>query len=156
MINSYKDKHSQTLLIDRSVSLNGWVFAHKRSGYRFESRCNQLNFRYQSCFGQGFLWHLSYYRMWIHAETRMSRDKIIQSNAPERTVLTRQLNQLIGLAKWLNVRLQITWLWVRIPLQPPKCHMSPLFEGRILWHSGNHGVWINSKTHPWHDKIIHR
>ena len=34
--------------------------------------------------------------------------------------ITTQLNHLASLARWLSVRLQIKWLWVRVQLQPLK------------------------------------
>ena len=44
------------------------------------------------------------------------------SNSWLETVFTTQLNHLANLAKWLSVRLQTKWLWIRIPLlslKPP-------------------------------------
>ena len=39
----------------------------------------------------------------------------VQSNELFREVLTTQLDYLASLAKWLSVRLQAKWLWVRVP-----------------------------------------
>ena len=47
-------------------------------------------------------------------------DKNIQSNALYKSVLITQHNHLASLAKWLNIRLWIKWLWVRVPLQSLK------------------------------------
>ena len=44
----------------------------------------------------------------------------VQSNALYREVLTTQLNYFASLAKWLSVRLQAKWLWVRVPSQSLK------------------------------------
>ena len=46
------------------------------------------------------------YRVWIHSETCMCHDTNIQSNAPNKWILTTRLNHLVSLAKWLSVRLQ--------------------------------------------------
>ena len=32
-------------------------------------------------------------------------------------MLTLQLNHLVGLAKWLGIRLETEWLWIPVPLQ---------------------------------------
>ena len=57
----------------------------------------------------------------------------VQSNALYREVLTTQLNYLASLAKWLSVRLQAKWLWVRVPSQSLKwslfCENSSNFLG---------------------------
>ena len=46
--------------------------------------------------------------------------------------------KLASLAKWLNVRLWTTWLWVRIPLQLLKLKLPRLFRAGVPWHSGNY------------------
>ena len=51
------EKYSQRSSIVLPVWLNGWVFVYELSGYRFESRCCQLNFRYGACFKQVAPWH---------------------------------------------------------------------------------------------------
>ena len=63
----------------RPVWLNGWAFVYELSGWRFESRCSHLNFRYGAYFEQGVLWHSGNYGVWIHCETRSWHDKNIQS-----------------------------------------------------------------------------
>ena len=111
------DKYSQHSSIIWPVWLNGWVFVYELNGCGFQSSCSQLNFRFCTCFEQGVPWHLGNYTVWIHSETHTWHDKVIQSNAPYRSVLTTQLNHLASLAKWLSVRLRTKWLWVQIPLQ---------------------------------------
>ena len=69
-------------------------------------------------------------RVWIHYETRMWHEKNIQSNAPYIKVLTTQLNHLVSLAKWLSVRLQTVWLWVRVQMQSLKLQISRRFPAR--------------------------
>ena len=66
------------------VWLHDWVFVYELSGYRFESSCSLLNFRYRVCFEQQFPWHSGNYRVWIHSESRTWHDKNMQSNAPYR------------------------------------------------------------------------
>ena len=39
--------------------------------------------------------------------------------------------KIINNSKWLSVRLQTKWLWVRIPLQSLKLHISRLFQTKI-------------------------
>ena len=60
--------------------LNGWMygFVYELSGCRFESKCCHLNFRFCACLEQGVPWHLGNYRVWIHFERYMWRDKNIQ------------------------------------------------------------------------------
>ena len=38
-----------------------------------------LNFRFRTCFEQGFSWHSGNYRMWIHSETYTWHDNNIHS-----------------------------------------------------------------------------
>ena len=38
-------------------------------------------------------------------------------------VRKRTLNHLASLAKWLSVRLQTKWFWVRVQLQSIKCYV---------------------------------
>ena len=45
-------------------------------------------------------------------------------------IRTAQLNHLASLAKWFSARLQIKWLWVRIPLLSLKLQISHLFRAR--------------------------
>ena len=51
-------------------------------------------------------YHVTYYRVYIHAKTRTGNDKNIQSNTPYTQVLTAQLSHLASVAKWLSVRLR--------------------------------------------------
>ena len=39
------------------IWLNGWVFVYELSGWEFESRCCQLNVRYNACFEQALPWY---------------------------------------------------------------------------------------------------
>ena len=116
----HADKYSQQSSIICPVWLNGWVFVYELNGCGFQSSCSQLNFRFCTCFEQGVAWHLGNYRVWIHSETHTWHDKVIQSNAPYRSVLTTQLNHLASLAKWLSVCLWTKWLGVQVQLQSLK------------------------------------
>ena len=51
------DKYSQHSSIIWPVWLNGWVFVYELSGCGFESSCSHLNFKFCTCFEQGFPWH---------------------------------------------------------------------------------------------------
>ena len=98
--------------------ISQWIDRYGAYLYRaFESSCSHLNFRFRACFVQGVPWHSNNYSVWIHSETRTWHDENIQSNAPYRKVLRKQLNYLASLAKWLNVRLETKWVWVRVQLQ---------------------------------------
>ena len=47
--------------------LNCWVLVHELIGWRFESCCSHLNFRYRDCFEQKVSWHsgnCSVYSFW--------------------------------------------------------------------------------------------
>ena len=109
--------HEVTALGLRPVRLNGWVFIYKLSGCGFESRCSHLKFRYRTCLEQGCHQHSVNFRVWIHSKLRTWHDKNIQSNALYRQVLSPQLNHLGQFCKWLIVRSQTKWLWVRVPLE---------------------------------------
>ena len=74
------DKYSQQSSIIWPVWRNGWVFVYKLNGFRFESRCSHLNFRFCACFEKGVPWHSGNYWEWIHSETRTWHDKKIQLN----------------------------------------------------------------------------
>ena len=45
-------------------------------------------------------------------------------------VCKRTLNHLASLAKWLNVRLQTKWIWIRIPLLSLKLEIWRLLRAR--------------------------
>ena len=111
------EKYSQHSSIIWPVWPNGWVFFYEVSGCGFESRCSHLIFRYGACFEQGVNWHSGNWRVWIQSKTRTWHDKNIQSNAPDKKVLTTQLNHLASLATWLSVSLRSKWLLRRVPLQ---------------------------------------
>ena len=56
------------------------------------------------------------YGVLILSETRTWHDNNIQSNAPYRYLLTRQLNVLVSFAKWFSVRLRTKCFQVRMSL----------------------------------------
>ena len=68
--------------LNHLVWLNGWVFVYELSGCGFESCCSHLNFRYRTCFEQGFSWHSANYRVWIHSKMRTWHDKNRQLDLP--------------------------------------------------------------------------
>ena len=72
------DKYSQLSSIIWTVWPNGWVFVYNLSGCGFESRHIHLNFKYRTCFEQGFPWHSGKYSVWTHSETYTWHDKNIQ------------------------------------------------------------------------------
>ena len=117
-------RHSSIILPDGP---NGWVFVYELSGCWFEVLWRHLNLRYCACFEYGVPWNPSKYRVWIHSLMCTWYDKNIQSNSQYRSIFTTQLNHLTSLAKWLSVRLQTKWLWVRFPLQSLKLKISRLF-----------------------------
>ena len=45
--------------------------------------------------------------------------------------ILKHLAKLASLAKWLNVRLQTKWLWVRVPLQKLKLQILCLLRARF-------------------------
>ena len=57
---------------------NVWVFLYELSGSGFGSSCSHLNFRFRTCFGQGYPWHSGNYRVRIHSKMRTWHDKNIQ------------------------------------------------------------------------------
>ena len=73
------------------------------------------------------------FRVWIHSEMRTWHNKNIQSNAPNRYVLTTQFNHLNSLARWLSVCLWTKWLWVRVPLQSFSLVMYRFCRGNTLY-----------------------
>ena len=80
--------------------------------------------------------------VWIHSETRTWHNNNIQSNTQYRKVLTKQLNRVAKLAKWVSVRLRTKWLWVRITLPSHWFmldHYSSSYE-RILEKSGKFSI----------------
>ena len=44
---------------------SSWVLVNELSGFGFESRGNQLNFRYCTCFVERVPWHSGKYRVWF-------------------------------------------------------------------------------------------
>ena len=124
------DRCSQHSSVIWPVWLNGLVFVFEISGCGFKSRCRNLNFECCTCFKQRVPWHPGNYRLWIQSETHTWHDNNIQSNAPYRYVLTKQLNHLASLAKWFSVRFRAKWLWIQFPLLSLKFQMSNLFPAR--------------------------
>ena len=112
-----RDKYPQHSSIIRPVWPNGWVFFYELSGSGFETSCSHFSFRFGACFEQEIPWHSDIYIVRIHSETRTWHGKNIQSNAPYRYILRRQLNHLAYLANWLCVPLGTKWFWVWDQLQ---------------------------------------
>ena len=125
------DKYSQLGWIIWLVGPNGWVFVYELRGLGFKSSCGHWNFRFLDCFGQVVPWHSINCRAWILSEMRTWHDNNIQSNVLYRKVLTRHLNYLVSLAKWLRVRLWTKWFWARTQLQSLKLQISCLFGASI-------------------------
>ena len=63
---------------------NVCVFVYELSGSGFQFSASYLNFRFRPSFEQGAPWHWRNCKMWIHSETPMWHQKIIQSNAAYR------------------------------------------------------------------------
>ena len=61
MHRTYKYSHHSSIIWP--VWLNDWVFIYGVSGFGFESRCCQLNFRDRTCSEKGVLWHSGNYRV---------------------------------------------------------------------------------------------
>ena len=76
-------KSTQNSSITWRVWINCWVFDYDLSGFGFESSYTHLNFRFPTCFEQGFYWHSGNYRVWFHSDTGTSHDKNIQSKCTE-------------------------------------------------------------------------
>ena len=69
----------------------------------------------------------------FHCEARTWYDDNIQSSAPYRCVLIKQLNYLAGLAKWLNACLWTKWLWVGMSLLSLKTsNIAPVLSKRLF------------------------
>ena len=100
------------------------IFIYELCCCGFVFSCIHVNFRFQPCFKEGFPWHSSNCRVWIHSETRTWHDKNIHSNAPYRYIQTIQLNCFTSFAKLLSVCLRTKWLWVSVQLQSLKIHIS--------------------------------
>ena len=121
-----KDNYLEHSSINSLVWPNGWMFVSELSGSGFDSSWSHFTFRFRASFEQGVPWHSGNYRVWIHSETRTWPDKNIQSNAPYRKVLRKQLNDLASLAKWLSAPLRTKCFWVRLQLQSLQLHISRL------------------------------
>ena len=103
------------------------MFIYELSDWGLKSRCCHLSLRYGTCISKDFLDIEANYGLWIHWKSRRWYCKK-QSNAPHRSVLTAQINNLDSLAKWLNFDLRRNWLWVRISLLSLKPQI-----WRLLW-----------------------
>ena len=65
------------------------------------------------------------------------------------------LAKLANLAKWLSVRLQTKWSWVRFQLQSLKFQILRLLWGRCPLTFRQLGSFrVHSETRTWHDKSI--
>ena len=140
------NKYSQHRWITWSVWLNGWVFVSELSGCRFGASCNHLKFRFRASFQQGVPWYSDNHRVLIHSETSTLHDKIIQSNALYRQLLTTQLNHQASLAKWLSVRFyKLSGYGLKSSNSHLHFRFRACFEKEVLRHSGNNREWIHSE-----------
>ena len=55
------------------------MFIYELTGCGFETGCIYWNIRYRACFEQGVPWQSGNYIVWIHFETYMWHDKIIEA-----------------------------------------------------------------------------
>ena len=125
---NHTDKYSQLSSIICPVWLNVWVVLSELSGCGFECSCSHLKFIFLACFQQGVPLHSGNYIIWIHSNTPTWHEKNIQSNPPNRSVLSAQLNYLGSFANWLIVCFRTNGLWFWVQLQSVKINLSRLFR----------------------------
>ena len=135
-----------------SVLSNGWVFVYELSGFRFQSHCTNLNFRYPPCLEHRVIWHFR--NIECGFTVKRIRDMIGTYSQMHRNYKYSQLSSIIW-SVWQN-----GWVFfyqlggggfqsncTHLNFRYPAC-----FEHKVPWHSRR--VWIHSETDIWHDKNI--
>ena len=99
------------------------MLVYEQSVCEFESCYSHLNFRYRTCFEQGFPWHSGNYRVQIHFKTRTWHDKITQTNGYAIEIIwvrncfclfdSHKMVEVISLkiGQQFSQRLAIWWWW---------------------------------------------
>ena len=147
-------KYSEHSPIIWSVRPNGWGIVYELSRSCFESSCSHFNFSYRVFLEQRVPWHWRNYRVWIHCKRLC--DMIKAYSQMDRTYKYSEHSSIIW-SVWPNGWVLVYKLRV-CGFESSCSHLNFRFLAcfiiRVLWHSGNYRVWINSKTHALHDKNL--